>query len=220
MKNNKSMMLWVIGIISIIPIVYLAVIYPTLPKIVPTHFDMDGRPNDYSDKSTLIFLTVLFTVLSIGTYLLITNLPKIDPKKTAGQSPELFQKLGLTLALLMSFINLVITYSATNKSDNITKVIFPALGVFFAFMGKYMQDIKPNYFAGFRTPWALEDDNNWMKTHKLAGNMWMAGGSIITIVTVFLPTEFAFIAFMSFMAIICIVPFAYSYLYFKKQQPK
>ena len=65
MKNNKSMMLWVIGIISIIPIVYLAVIYPTLPKIVPTHFDMDGRPNDYSDKSTLIFLTVLFTVLSI-----------------------------------------------------------------------------------------------------------------------------------------------------------
>ncbi len=220
MKNNKSMMLWIVGIISIIPIVYLAAIYPTLPKIVPTHFDMDGRPNDYSDKSTLIFLTVLFTVLSIGCYLLITNLPKIDPKKTAGQSPELFQKLGLTLALLMSFINFVITYAATNKSDNITRVIFPALGIFFAFMGKYMQDIKPNYFAGFRTPWALENDDNWRETHKLAGSMWMVGGSTMTIITVFLPGEYAFIAFMSITAIICIVPFAYSYLFFKKQQPK
>ncbi len=220
MKNNKSSMLWIIGIISLLPIVYLADIYPTLPKIVPTHFDMDGKPNDYSDKSTLIFLTVLFSALSFGCYLLITNLPKIDPKKTAGQSPEIFQRLGLTIALLMSFINFVITYAATNKTENITRVIFPALGIFFAFMGKYMKDIKPNYFAGFRTPWALENDENWKETHQLAGNMWMAGGSTITILTVFLPSEYGFIAFMSITAIVTIVPFAYSYLFFKKQQPK
>jgi uncharacterized membrane protein len=213
-------MLWIVGIISLIPIVYLAAIYPTLPKIVPTHFDMNGQPNDYSEKSTLIFLTVLFTALSFGCYLLITNLPKIDPKKTAGQSPEIFQRMGITIALLMSFINFVITYAATNKTDHITRIIFPALGIFFAFMGKYMQDIKPNYFAGFRTPWALENDDNWRETHKLAGNMWMAGGSTITILTVFLPAEYAFITFMSIIAIISIVPFAYSYLFFKKQQPK
>lgn len=220
MKNNKSMMLWIVGIISLIPIVYLAAIYPTLPTVVPTHFDMDGKPNDYSDKSTLIFITLLFSTLSLGCYLLITNLPKIDPKKTAGQSPELFQKLGLTIALLMSFINFVITYAATNKSENITRVIFPALGIFFAFMGKYMKDIKPNYFAGFRTPWALENDDNWRETHKLAGNMWMAGGSTITILTVFLPSEYGFIAFMCIVAIVTIVPFVFSYLFFKKQQPK
>lgn len=218
MKNNQSIMPWIVGIISLLPIVYLAAIYPTLPKIVPTHFDMDGHPNDYSDKSSLIFLTVLFTVLSIGCYLLITNLPKIDPKKTAGQSPEIFQKLGLTIALLMSFINFVITYAATNKSDNITVVIFPALGIFFAFMGKYMKDIKPNYFAGFRTPWALENDDNWRETHKLAGNMWMVGGILITILTIALPGAYGFIAFMSIIAIVTIIPFAFSYMFFKKQQ--
>lgn len=220
MKNNKSTILWVVGVISLIPIVYLAAIYPTLPKIVPTHFDMDGKPNDYSDKSTLIFITLLFSVLSLGCYLLITNLPKIDPKKTAGQSPEIFQRLGLTIALLMSFINFVITYAATNKTDNITRVIFPALGIFFAFMGKYMKDIKPNYFAGFRTPWALENDDNWRETHKLAGNLWMAGGVLMTILTIALPNEYGFIAFMSITAIVTIIPFAFSYLFFKKQQPK
>lgn len=218
MQNNKSIMLWIVGIISLLPVVYLAAIYPSLPNIVPTHFDMNGRPNDYSDKSTLIFLTVLFSALSIGCYLLITNLPKIDPKKTAGQSPEIFQRLGLIITLLMTFINFVITYAATNKSDNITRVIFPALGIFFAFMGKYMKDIKPNYFAGFRTPWALENDDNWRETHQLAGKMWMAGGSTITILTVFLPSGYGFIAFMSIIAIVTIVPFAYSYLFFKKQQ--
>jgi uncharacterized membrane protein len=220
MKSNQSILVWIVVILSILPLVYLAALYPTLPNIVPTHFDMEGRPNDYSEKSTLIFIAVLFSALSIGTYLLITNLPKIDPKKTAGQSPEIFQRMGVTIALLMCFINFAITYAATNKSENITRFIFPALGIFFAFMGKFMQDIKPNYFAGFRTPWALENDDNWRETHKLAGNMWMAGGSTITIITVFLPGEYAFIAFMSIMAIICIIPFAFSYLFFKKHQPK
>lgn len=220
MKSNRSILVWIVGILSILPLVYLAALYPTLPKIVPTHFDMAGRPNDYSEKSTLIFLTVLFSALSIGTYLLITNLPKIDPKKTAGQSPEIFQRMGVTIALLMCFINFAITYAATNKSENITRFIFPALGIFFAFMGKFMQDIKPNYFAGFRTPWALENDDNWRATHQLAGNMWMAGGSTITIITIFLPGVYAFIAFMSIMAIICIIPFAFSYRFFKKHQAK
>lgn len=216
MKTNQSIAVWIVGILSVLPIVYLAAIYTGLPTIVPTHFGIEGRPNGYSEKSTLILLTLLLSGLSIGTYLLITNLPKIDPKKTAGQSPELFRKMGLTISVFLCFINFTITYAAANKSDNITRIIFPALGIFFALLGNFMRDIKPNYFAGFRTPWALEDADNWKETHHLAGKFWVVGGILISITTLVLPNEYGFIAFMSIIAIICIVPFAYSYLYFKK----
>jgi uncharacterized membrane protein len=218
MKNNRSLLTWIAVILSVIPLFYLAAIYPGLPKIVPTHFDMEGRPNDYSEKTTLIFLSLLFSILSFGVFLLITNLPKIDPKKTAGQSPELFQKMGITISILFCFINFAIIYAAQNKGENITWVIFPALGIFFAFLGKYMREIKPNYFAGFRTPWALENDDNWRETHLLAGSMWIAGGIAIAILTIVLPTEFRFMAFMLIVGIITIVPFVFSYLFFKKQQ--
>ena len=218
--NNKSLFTWIAGILSILPIFYLGLIYPNLPNIVPTHFDMDGRPNDFSDKSTLIFLTLLFSVLSFGVFLLITNLPKIDPKKTAGQSPELFQKMGITISVLFCFINFAISYAAKNKGENITWILFPALGIFFSFLGKYMREIKPNYFAGFRTPWALENDDNWRETHLLAGSMWIAGGITIAVFTIILPIEFRFIAFMSLIGIMCIVPFLFSYLYYKKHQGK
>lgn len=220
MKNNKSLFIWIAGILSIIPLFYLANIYTSLPKIVPTHFDMEGRPNDFSERSTLVFLTIMFSVLSFGVFLLITNLPKIDPKKTAGQSPELFQKMGLTISVLFCFINFAIVYAAQNKGENITWVLFPALGVFFAFLGKYMREIKPNYFAGFRTPWALEDDDNWRETHLLAGNVWISGGIVITILTIILPIEYRFIAFISIVTIMTIIPFGFSYLFFKKQQKK
>jgi uncharacterized membrane protein len=218
--NNKSLFTWIAGILSILPIFYLAALYSGLPNIVPTHFDMEGRPNDYSEKSTLVFLSLLFSFLSFGVYLLITNLPKFDPKKTAGQSPELFQNIGLTISILFCFINFAITYAAKNNGENITWIIFPALGIFFAFLGKFMKEIKPNYFAGFRTPWALENDDNWKETHLLAGTMWIGGGVAITILTIALPPKYGFIAFMGIIAIITIVPFVFSYLFFKKQQKK
>jgi len=220
MKNNRSLAVWIAGGLSILPIFYLAAIYPSLPAIVPTHFDMEGRANDYSEKSTLILFTAFFTILSFGCFLLITNLPKIDPKKTAGQSPELFQNLGFILCLLFTFINFFIIYAATNQSGNITKVLLPALGIFFSFIGYYMREIKPNYFAGFRTPWALEDPDNWKMTHLLAGKFWIVGGALTTILTLVLPDKYGLIAFISIMAIITIIPFAFSFLYFKKQQQK
>jgi uncharacterized membrane protein len=218
MKNNRSLLTWIAVILSVIPLFYLAAIYPSLPEIVPTHFDMEGRPNDYSEKSTLIFLALLFSILSFGVFLLITNLPKIDPKKTAGQSPELYLKMGITISVLFCFINFMIIYAAQNKVENISWIIFPALGIFFAFLGKYMREIKPNYFAGFRTPWALENDDNWRETHLLAGSMWIAGGIAIAILTIVLPSKFRLIAFMSIIGIMTIVPFVFSFLFFKKQQ--
>lgn len=218
MKNNRSLLTWIAVILSVIPLLYLASIYPSLPKIVPTHFDMEGKPNDYSEKSTLIFLALLFSILSFGVFLLITNLPKIDPKKTAGQSPELYLKMGITISVLFCFINFMIIYAAQNRDENISWILFPALGIFFSFLGKYMREIKPNYFAGFRTPWALENDDNWRETHLLAGSMWIAGGIAIAILTIVLPTEFRLIAFTSIIGIMTIVPFVFSFLFFKKHQ--
>lgn len=216
MNTNQSKHLWIAIVLSLLPIIYLAAIYTSLPAIVPTHFDMEGKPNDYSERSTLILLTLIFSVLSFGSFLLITNLPKIDPKKTAGQSPELFQKLGISISALLCFINFAITYAAKNNGENITWVLFPALGIFFAFLGKYMREIKPNYFAGFRTPWALENDDNWRETHQLAGNIWMGGGIAIAILTLALPINFRFIAFIITIVVMTIIPFIFSYLYFKK----
>ncbi len=220
MKYNRSLFIWIAAILSVIPLFYLATIYPNLPNIVPTHFDMEGKPNDYSEKNTLIFLALLFSILSFGVFMLITNLPKIDPKKTAGQSPELFQKMGLSISALFCFINFAIIYAAQNRGENITWVLFPALGIFFAFLGKYMKEIKPNYFAGFRTPWALESDDNWRETHLLAGSTWVVGGIAIAILTIVLPTEFRFIAFMSIVGIMTIIPFVFSFLFFKNHPQK
>ncbi len=67
-----------------------------------------------------------------------------------------------------------------------------------------MHSIKPNYFAGMRTPWTLEDNDTWRATHRLAGKLWFAGGIILTIIALLLPAETGAIVFMSLVAVLVI----------------
>ncbi|MCX6298224.1 MAG: SdpI family protein [Bacteroidetes bacterium] len=218
MQKTTNFSEWMIGLIILIPFFYLASIYNSLPEIVPIHFDLHGIPNGFGERSTLILTTSLLGLVAAGCYLLIKNLPKIDPKKTAGQSPELYKKLAWALVIFMSALNLIIVFSAANKSVNITKLMLPMIGILFSFLGYYMRDMKPSYFVGIRTPWTLENDDNWRETHILASKIWVPGGVIVTVATLVLPETIAFICFITTIVIISIIPIGYSYLYFKKHQ--
>lgn len=218
MKKHTVIPEWIVGFLTILPFIYLGSIYSGLPDIVPVHFNIEGKPDAYGGKSTLIFTTGLLSVVAAGCYLLVKNIPKIDPKKSAGLSPELSQKMAISIVVFMCALNIVIIYSTVNLSVNVGKIILPLLGLLFAFLGNYMHSIKPNYFAGIRTPWALENKDNWRETHLLAGKLWVAGGVLITILTLLLPAFIGFICFMCITVALAVIPFIFSYRYFKKHQ--
>jgi uncharacterized membrane protein len=75
--------------------------------------------------------------------------------------------------------------------------MLPLMGLLFSVLGNYMHSIKPNYFVGFRTPWTLENEDNWRKTHQLMARIWVPGGLLITIGTLLLPFMAGFIFMIS-----------------------
>lgn len=218
MKKPFPWRILLVLLIIITPIIYLSFIYPTLPDTIPTHFDIDGKANAFGNKATMWMITLLLAGLSTLVYLLITNLPKIDPKKTAGQSTELYRKLALVQVVFMCALSIIICYSTQTGSFNISKLILPLTGLLFLILGNYMHSIKPNYFIGLRLPWTLENEDNWRKTHQLMGKLWVGGGFVATIFTLLAPAQIGFIVSISTVFIITIIPCVYSYRYFKKQQ--
>ncbi len=218
MKNNQSLNIIIIVAALGMPLVYLASVYSYLPNTVPTHFNIEGKADGFGEKSTLIFTTLLLDVVGLSSYFLLKFLPQIDPKKTAGQSPVFLNKIGLVLVVFMGILNMIILQSAVNSNFNGTKYILPLMSLLFVFMGNYMHTIKPNYFAGFRTPWALEDPDNWRATHLLAGKLWVVGGLVAAILSLVLSSAAGWIVFTAITVIISIVPFIFSYRYFKKHQ--
>ena len=218
MKKSSTLGTVLIFLIMIIPLVYAGSIYSSMPETIPLHFGIDGKADRFGNKSEIWFVIILMTVVSAGVYLLISNLPKIDPKKTAGQSPELYHKIAIVLVVFLCALNIVMIYSCMSGSFKLSNLMLPLLGLLFAILGNYMHSIKPNYFVGFRTPWTLENEDNWRKTHQLVGKLWVPGGILITISTLLLPTKAGFFVFLGIVVIITVIPGIYSYLYFKKQQ--
>lgn len=214
MKNFiKELVLW---IILIIPYVYLAMIWSELPQTVPTHFDLGGNPNDWSDKSSLLILPGAIGLLVYG---LMYFGPRLDPKRKIGQMGDKYYALRL---IMTTFITALMTYvMVIAKAGTIENpgALLALLGGFFAIMGNYFQTVRPNYFIGIRTPWTLENESVWKKTHSFSGRIWMAGGLLIIATALLIHNNTVqFIAFASLMSLMVIIPVVYSYIIYKREK--
>jgi uncharacterized membrane protein len=97
------------------------------------------------------------------------------------------------------------------------RFMIPATGLLFAIMGNYMYTIKPNYFAGFRLPWTLSNDENWRRTHLLGGKLFFAGGLLVAICGLFASFKVSLIIFFSILTLTILITCVYSYRLYKKQ---
>ena len=205
--------------IAIIPSVYLAFIWPSLPEKVAMHFDLKGNADRYGNKTELWIMVGILSLMSVGLYFLLSNIYKIDPKKYAAENKDRLQRMGFAVAVFIAALTCFIIYSTSKESmETGMRYVFAGVGLLLCLMGNYMHTIKPNYFAGLRLPWTLNNEDNWRKTHLLAGKLWFVGGLVIAILCLLLPDTVAIITFFIIIAVLIIVPVIYSYRLFKKNK--
>lgn len=167
-------------LILAIPFIYLAIIWPGLPGRVPVHFDAEGKPNGYGSPLELL-LTLLFALLICGSVIwLINNVWRIDPKRSIRQGNKVLAKTSLAITFFMSAVMTYVVYTAASVAATASpRFLFAGLALLFSFIGNSMYNIKPNYFVGFRTPWALENEHVWRKTHHVCGRLWFFSGLLM-----------------------------------------
>jgi uncharacterized membrane protein len=211
----------VIWLIIIAPAIYLTMVWNKLPERVAMHFDLKGNIDRYGSKKELIVLTSVLTLVAAAIYLLLPLAYKIDPKRYAADNKSRLHRIAFVISTFMSVILCLLIYGSIRGNMKLnTKLIFAGVGLLFCFIGNYMHNIKPNYFAGFRLPWTLESESNWRKTHLLGGKLFFAGGFLIAVICLFTPAVVSFVVFIVIVSIITIIPCVYSYRLYKKQKGK
>ena len=185
-----------------------------MPDTIPTHFGPSGEPDAWGSKFTVLLypaILVLVTVLAVPMI-------KLDPKQ---DNYERFSKyyynffLGFALFFLaMEAANIAIAMGA---AINVGSIICFVTGVLMFFVGNMMPKIKQNFFFGIKTPWALTDEENWFKTHRLGGKTFAAGG-IAIMIAAFIPGESKIWILLAVVLVMVFVPFVYSYVIFKNKQ--
>ncbi|MEW9121980.1 MAG: SdpI family protein [Thermotaleaceae bacterium] len=207
MKINK----WIL-LISILSIVGIAVIYPSLPQEIPGHWNAAGEVNRYDHKSTL-FITGL---LPLAIYLMMVFVPKIDPKRAAYlKHAKAYSIAQWMVVLLLIYIQWIAIAAGLGYGIDTGIAIRLALGVVFIVLGNFMSQIRHNYFFGIRNPWTLSNEQVWKKTHRVGGYGFVIVGAI-SILTFFLKGSVAFMVTMVSLGIMVSITFVYSYLAYKK----
>ncbi|MBD0287920.1 MAG: SdpI family protein [Flavisolibacter sp.] len=206
-------------LILCIPYVYLMIIWPQLPEVVPMHFTLNGAIDRYGNKSELLILTATLSFVIILVYLFIAHIHRLAPKMASAENKERLQKIALAVVVFMTGVQAWLIYIVQKgEPDFSIKFVLVALCLLLAIMGNYMPNLKPNYVAGFRLPWTLENENNWRKTHHLAGRFWFGGGLLCAFLLLILPFKMAVIIFSVSMLALIFVPAIYSYRLFKQSK--
>lgn len=210
-KYLKESVLW---ILIVLPYVYLAAIWAKLPDQVPTHFNLVGNADSWSSKTTLLFLP---GAMGLGIYLLLLLIPVLDPKKKIQQMGGKYYTFRLMLTFFFSLLAAYLLYISKAGSMKNPNFLIALIGVLFAMFGNYFQTVRPNYFIGIRTPWTLENEQTWKKTHRLGGRLWMAGGILIAILSFVIWNNLALaITFGIILSVMVMVPVVFSYVEFRK----
>ncbi len=206
----------ILGILILIPVVYLAMQWGNIPEIVPTHWGIDGKVNGFSSKNTLLGLVLGLPIL---VYLILRFAPKIDPKKeNYAIFGETYYRLRLVLGIFMCFVIFAILYGSQHPENNfMSKWVLVGVSLLLAAIGNYLPTLKPNWFAGIRTPWTLSNEEVWRKTHQFAGKIWFWGGIVSAILGAILPETYAFYGFLGIVLGITLFPIYYSYRVFRKK---
>ncbi len=216
MTNSKMMKPLALTLVSLLPLGYLALVWPTVPETVPTHFDVHFSPDAWSPRSALWGIGLLMAGAAMLTWFLLRHIDKIDPKRADAGRSSLFEKLAPGLVFFLTAINFLCLLAATGYQHWLPYTLLPLLGLLFAFIGNCMHSIRPNYFAGFRLPWTLSSDDNWRRTHQLGSKLWFWGGLVMAAGSLFLKGTGLLAFVFTIIGIMILIPAIYSFWYFRR----
>jgi uncharacterized membrane protein len=217
MTQNKLYynVLWVLVALS--PLVYLLFAWNSVPETIRLRLNINEPVINEQSRGTLLLSTAIVSIVAAGVFLLLRNLRKIDPKVKATTPVSGFNRLGVLVVILLTVLNYFFIFTAIYSWELSEKFLYIFTAVLFALLGNYMNNIKPNFFAGIRLPWTLNDENNWRRTHNLAGKLWVGGGILLAIVAFFLPETALRPVFISTLVLMVLIPGIYSYRLYKSR---
>lgn len=189
-------------------------VYERLPEIIPTHWNFAGEADGFGPKATFVWL---FPGIAIAMLILFWVLPKIDPKKDKYKKfAEVWEIMQAVIVGYFAYMYFVSMYAAMVAEVNVSAFVLVGVGVLFLIMGNYMGKVRQNYFVGIKTPWTIENEDVWNKTHRLGG--WCF---VIAALIFILQGLTGFISIWLFglaIVIAALVPIIYSYVIFPRKK--
>ena len=208
MKNKSQIVLTTV--LCLVPMIAGVILYSRLPDSIATHFGVDGQPDGWSSKALAVF--GLPAILA-GINLLLHFALRTDPKRK-NMSPALFNIAIWTVPAVSILTNAFVLANALGYESRIELILPLLVSLLFIVIGNYLPKTKQSYTMGIKLPWTLASEENWNRTHRLAGYLWVACGILMALLTLLKIGSFWLMPVI--IAVMVLVPTIYSYSLYKK----
>lgn len=151
-----------------------AVVHERLPERVATHFDLHGQPDGFMPRTAAAAFLPAF---GLGLWALVRFAPRILPgaeRRRLGD--DVVPVVAALKAVFLSALQIAVLGVALVPGFTITRPLWLGVGVIYVGLGLVMPRVRRNGLVGIRTPWTLASDENWARTHRVAGYTMIASG--------------------------------------------
>ena len=193
-------------IVVLLPMVVGLILWKRLPEEIVTHFGSDGVANGWSSKGAAVFGLPLFVLF---VHMLCVGITLQDPK-IANMNEKMLALILWICPVVSVFMTISIYGYELGYDMNVEKIAMVMVSLLFVILGNYLPKCKPNYTVGIKLPWTLDSEENWNRTHRLAGFVWVIGG-LVMLVNAFLGVEWLMLVVM---LVLVFIPTGYSFLYY------
>jgi uncharacterized membrane protein len=213
MKRKAIKAHWSLWVIVGLSFVVSAALYSKLPEQVPVHWNAAGQVDRYGSRFEGAFI---MPILNAAMLLLFTWLPALDPRRDSYEKFKKFYKM-MQWAMVLFLIGMqgVTLAWALGYELSISTFVKFSMGILFMVLGNYLGKVKPNWFVGIKTPWTLENEEVWTKTHRLAGPLMFLAG-LLSLVLAFVDKPFTLWVIVGGLMLASFIPIVYSFVLYRQ----
>ena len=210
--KNMSKIKIISFVLVLLSFVMAAILYPTMPLKLVSHWNAAGEPDGYMSKFWGLFL---MPIISLVIFILFILLPYIDPlKKNYKQFRDYYEGFILLMIGFLFYVFLLSVFWNIDMHFSINQMLIPALAFMFYYSSILIEKAKMNWFVGIRTPWTLSSQKVWDKTHKLGGRLFKFAAAVAILGLLFNNIGIYFVILPVLFASVYL--FIYSYLEYRK----
>lgn len=213
MKNWLKVYKWQIVLstaLTLLPMLVGLLLWNRLPDLITTHWGGDGVADGFSGKAFAVFG---LPAMMAGFNLVCCFATALDPKQAVQN-----KKAIRSIFWIMPVISLVIcgmVYSiALGKTVDMEMLMPLLMGVMFVIMGNYLPKVKQNSTLGVKITWTLYNEENWNRTHRFTGKLWVGGG-VVMLLSALLPVEWMIPVTVLVIVVLAIAPVVCSWRIYK-----
>lgn len=201
------------SVMTLLPILAGLLLWDQMPDSLNIHWGADGNPDGTTAKAAAVFLPSL-SLFAINCLCLF--LSYLD-KKSWEHNRKAMGVVFWIIPCLSFLCNAMIFGAALGFTWNIIRLLPLLMGLMFAVIGNLMPKVRQNSSLGIKLYWTLGNEENWNKTHRLAGKLWFIGG-LLLMLCVLLPVNALMVAMIAIFLVMIALPTLYSYRLYRKHK--